>query len=354
MVRLRQKRLAEERNVEEKNELETQQKIERLKEELARQQDIADEARKNIRKAIQDLAKEEISVVVPSEVAINASRKMGPMDDIFFNKMGEDPDAIGEVISTVLGVTVIVRDVIPQYTITGIGGRGVRLDAFAMVIPEYTVTVELGEDCYLGAKGALVNIEVQKNDNDDHEFRVYYNGASIIVNNTPKGTKKFRDIPRAVVIFISDFDVFEEGRMFYEVGKFTKGTMTPRRSPVTEIYINTAHEDRSDERMEKIADLMKVFKDPDLYDYDRFPKFSNRKHELKETEKGVMELSKEVQQVIDREKAESRAEERRDMAGLMNFLLKNGRGDDALKASEDESFLNKLLAEFRGGMMVAK
>ena len=67
-----------------------------------------------------------------------------------------------------------------------------------------------------------------------------------------------------------------------------------------------------------------------------------------------MELSKEVQQVIDREKAESRAEERRDMAGLMNFLLKNGRGDDALKASEDESFLNKLLAEFRGGMMVAK
>ena len=88
-------------------------------------------------------------------------------------------------------------------------------------------TVELGEDCYLGAKGALVNIEVQKNDNDDHEFRVYYNGASIIVNNTPRGTKKFRDIPRAVVIFISDFDVFGEGRMFYEVGKFTKGSMTP-------------------------------------------------------------------------------------------------------------------------------
>ena len=53
-------------------------------------------------------------------------------------------------------------------------------------------------------------------------------------------------------------------------------------------------------------------------------------------------------------RAEGRAEERRDMAGLMNYLLKNGRGDDALKASEDESFLNKLLAEFRGGMMVAK
>ena len=51
---------------------------------------------------------------------------------------------------------------------------------------------------------------------------------------------------------------------------------------------------------------------------------------------------------------ESRAEGQKDVAGLMNFLLKNGRGDDAMKASEDESFLNKLLVEFHGGMMVAK
>ena len=75
-----------------------------------------------------------------------------------------------------------MREVIPQYTIAGIGNRGVRLDAFARVIPEYMVTVELEENCYLGLKGALVNIEVQKNDDDDHEYRVYYNGASIIVN----------------------------------------------------------------------------------------------------------------------------------------------------------------------------
>ena len=216
------------------------------------------------------------------------------------------------------------------------------------------MTVELGEDCYLGSKGALINIEVQKNDNDDHEFRVFYNGASIIINNTPKGTKKFRDIPRAVVIFISDFDVFDEGEMYYEVRKYTVKSKTPRRSPVTEIYINTVHEDRSNGRMERIADLMKVFKDPNLYDYDKFPKFSNRKHELRETEKGVMELSKELQQVIDNEKAEAQRETQRDMAGLMKYLLTNGRNEDALKATTDESFLNKLLAEFRGGMMVAK
>ena len=106
--------------------------------------------------------------------------------------------------------------------------------------------------------------------------------------------------------------------------------------------------------MGKIADLMKVFKEPEWFDFDRFPKFSQRKKELKETEKGVMEMSGELQQLIDREKAEAERKERKDMVGLMNYLWSNGRGDDAKKASEDEIFLAKLLADFRDGVMVAK
>ena len=49
-----------------------------------------------------------------------------------------------------------------------------------------------------------------------------------------------------------------------------------------------------------------------------------------------------------------RREAEKDMAGLMSFLASNGRSDDIVKAGQDENFLNKLLAEFRGGMMVAK
>ena len=347
-----------------------QQKIDNLKTELARQQDIVDVAQKNIRRMIRELAEAEISVVVASDVVMDASRKMGPMDDIFFNKLGEDAEAIGEVISAVLGIKVKVRYTIPQYTITGIGNRGVRLDAFAAAVREVVVAAELEEDCYLGEKGAFINIEVQKSNNDDHEFRVYYNGASIIVNNTPRGTERFRDIPRAVVIYISDFDIFGEGEMYYEVSKFTVKSKSPRRSPVKEIYINTACEDRSDERMGKIADLMRVFKDPDLYDYDRFPKFSQKKWDLKHTEKGVMSMSKELQQVIDREvqkgidrkvqqvidskKAEIRAEGEMDAAMLMNFLWSNGRGEEAKRASEDKNLFNKLLADFRRGVMAAE
>ena len=60
------------------------------------------------------------------------------------------------------------------------------------------------------------------------------------------------------------------------------------------------------------------------------------------------------EKVMEKERQEGQKEMKKDMAGLMNYLLSNGRSDDALKASTDENFLNKLLADFRGGLMVAK
>ncbi|MBR1627812.1 MAG: PD-(D/E)XK nuclease family transposase, partial [Lachnospiraceae bacterium] len=284
--------------------------IEELRDEYIHQLDVVEKERKKLLAMMKKLSKAELDVVVPSDRAIEASRKMGPMDDVFFNKLGESDGAIEEVISTVLGMPIIVREVVPQYTIAEMGSRGVRLDSFATIVPQAHVVVELEEECFLGPKGSFVNIEVQMQNNDDFEYRVYYNGASIIVNNTPKGTKKFADIPRAVVIFISAFDVFEEGEMYYEVQKSIKKSGTPRRSPVTEIYINTQYEDASDERMKKITDLMKLFKDPDAYDFDSFPKFSQRKKDLRTTEKGVLEVASEFQQIIDDEKEASREEGR--------------------------------------------
>ena len=151
------------------------------------------------------------------------------------------------------------------------------------------------------------------------------------------------------MIYISAFDVFGEGEMYYEIGKFSKKSMTPRRSPVTEIYINTAYEDRSDLRMSRIADLMKAFKDPERYDFDEFPEFSRRKKELKETEEGVLEVSSEYQKVIDNESEKAS----KDTLKLTVYLMKNGRDDDIEKAEKDPFYLKELLAEFRNGVLGA-
>ena len=46
-------------------------------------------------------------------------------------------------------------------------------------------------------------------------------------------------------------------------------------------------------------------------------------------------------------------EGRVDATRLMNYLWRNGRGDDAIKAESDIGFLNKLIEEFQNGMMAA-
>ena len=60
------------------------------------------------------------------------------------------------------------------------------------------------------------------------------------------------------------------------------------------------------------------------------------------------------EKVMEKERQEGERKGQKEVAGLMSFLASNGRSDDIVKAGQDETFLNKLLAEFRGGMMVAK
>ena len=206
----------------------------------------------------------------------------------------------------------------------------------------------LTEGCELGSKGALVDIEVQRNDRNDTEYRVYFNGASIILNNTPPGICDYAQIARAVVIWISERDPFGEGRMFYQNEKKDRASGNPRKSPVTEIFLNTQNiTANGDGNLDRIARLLRIFKEPDEYDFIEFPKFSQRKQQLKTTTEGVLEVSKEYQQIIDNEKEE----ERKTTAALMAFLATNNRTDDIIKASTDSGFLAKLLDSFKAGLL---
>ena len=48
---------------------------------------------------------------------------------------------------------------------------------------------------------------------------------------------------------------------------------------------------------------------------------------------------------------EGRREGGKEISDLFNYLLKNNRGDDAIRASEDEGFREQLLEEFRSGKL---
>ena len=67
-----------------------------------------------------------------------------------------------------------------------------------------------------------------------------------------------------------------------------------------------------------------------------------------EMEKG--DEPKNMCEVLDRVENKGK----KDTAALMAFLVQNGRSDDVVKASSDENFLNKLLADFKCGLLAAK
>ena len=53
-------------------------------------------------------------------------------------------------------------------------------------------------------------------------------------------------------------------------------------------------------------------------------------------------------------KEEGREEGQKESADLINYLWSNGRGEEALKASKDDKYFNKLLTEYRNEMMAGK
>ena len=48
---------------------------------------------------------------------------------------------------------------------------------------------------------------------------------------------------------------------------------------------------------------------------------------------------------------EGRKEGRKEAGELLNFLWSNGRGEDAIRASNDENYLDQLLEEFQSGKL---
>ena len=250
--------------------------------------------------------KQSAQEIQPSPEAVEQAKQLNPIDDIFFNKMGESTEVCEEIISTILQYPVKVLRVIPQNTIASLQGRSVRLDALADAIPVFEVKAELLEDCHLGERGAKVNIEVQKNNDDDHQKRVLFNAAAVMLNETPKGTKKFRDVPDVIEIFISAFDVFGKEKMWYKIDRVISGTNDVVYNGMREYYVNAKVKDRSTKELADIADLMEIFVESDRYDYEKFPKTSERKHQFKNTEEGVKKMSDGIQALIDKKEQETK------------------------------------------------
>ena len=219
---------------------------------------------------------------------------LNPMDDALFQKMAENKKFCQEILQVILDdKELVVLNANPQFMVKNLQGRSCMLDA----------------ECQLG-DGKIVNIEVQKSDDDDHQRRVRFNGALLTANLTDPGSK-FKQVPDVIIVFISKFDVFKSNKSLYHVDRVIRETGEIIDNGFTEIYVNAEIDDKSD-----VSELMNVFVKDKAYNDLKFPVTSACKRKYKTTEEGVREMC----EIIERNRAEARAEER---ASLIISMLKN-------------------------------
>ena len=237
-----------------------------------------------------------------SPETIQAVKEYNLIDDVMFTKAAEDKKFCEEILRTILDdKELIVVKSTPQSKLQNLRGRSVVFDAM----------------CKLKG-GAMVDIEVQKTNNDDHLKRVRYNSAVLTANITSPGTK-FRRVPNVIIIFISKFDIFKDGYALYHVDKIVRESSRKIEDGLDEIYVNSAVKDGS-----KVSELMELFVDLKAYNKDEFPVVSETKKIYKETEEGVQTMCEITEKLYKKGKKLGFAEgEARGKSKGILFTLKN-------------------------------
>lgn len=195
----------------------------------------------------------------------------------------------------------------------------------------YTI---LDAKCQL-SNGKVVNIEVQKANDDNHQKRVRYNGAILTTNITDTGLK-FENVPDVCIVFISKFDVFNSGYSLYNIDRIVRQTGEVVNNGFEEIYVSACVKDGSD-----VSELMDIFTNDESYNVYKYPVTSNIKKRYKQTKEGQSVMC----EIMERIEQDGRKEERERINKLNVILIKQGRTDDLLKSATDPDYQLQLLDE---------
>lgn len=195
----------------------------------------------------------------------------------------------------------------------------------------YTI---LDAKCQL-SNGKVVNIEVQKANDDNHQKRVRYNGAILTTNITDTGLK-FENVPDVCIVFISKFDVFNSGYSLYNIDRIVRQTGEVVNNGFEEIYVSACVKDGSD-----VSELMDIFTNDESYNVNKYPVTSNIKKRYKQTEEGQSVMCEIMEKINEDTKKEVTAR----INKLIILLMAEGRNDDLIRAASDPAYQEKLLDE---------
>ena len=254
------------------------------------------------------------------------------IDDIMFRKLCENIAFVEEILRVILeDDKITVVEVIPQNSLQNLRGRSVVLDAY----------------CKLG-NGSYCNVEVQRSDSDDHFRRVRYHAACITANVVNPG-EQFEQVDDLVVVYISEFDPFDEGRTVYHVRNMVEETGRAVLDGLREIYVNTKYNDGSE-----IAELMQCLLEP-VVTNPKFPALAKELQAEKGNVRGDESMCKLVEEYAqkrakeygEQQKAEGRKEGKKEgfLEALVSLVNEKSLDpvDAARKANMSESEFMKLV-----------
>ncbi len=248
-----------------------------------------------------------------------------PMDDTFFRLLADDLDFCEEVIQVILDMPDLkIVKTEPQKVLHNFNGRSVTVDVLCKNV-----------------NGELFNIEIQKDDNDDHVRRVRYNAANMDTAMSRKGTE-FWELKDIYVIYISRFDVFFLDKTMYHIDKVIRETGDVIEDGIHMVFVNAKINDGT-----KVAELMEIFKSSSVPKNEKFPKVCRAVRNYK-VGKGRDTMCTLVENYA-KEYAEEVAKEatKKNTLEIAKALISAGASDEMIKKATgyDQAELDKLRSE---------
>ena len=202
-----------------------------------------------------------------------------PMDDTFMVQMfSDDPAFAQEIIRIILGIpTLTVTEITVQHRIDlqSACARSVCLDVYAR-----------------DADGKAYDIEIQRDDRGAEPKRARYISAAMDAGLLKPG-HGFSELPEAYVIFITEDDVFGDGRSVYSFDRFDSGNGRKLNDGSHIVYANGQYRGE-----DLIGLLMHDFMCADPSEM-RLPFMAAKTAHLKKTPEGVTRMCRIMEEFAE-------------------------------------------------------
>lgn len=170
------------------------------------------------------------------------------------------------------------------------GARSICLDAYAT-----------------DAQGKKYDIEIQRADKGASLHRARYHASVMDVENLNKG-QEFSELPDVYVIFVTESDVFKEGRAVYTMGLTDLETGAMREDGRHILYVNGGY--RGNDQIGRLMHDINCTSAADM----TIPLMAERTRYLKENPKGVAEMCAVIEEMRKESFAEGEMRARRETA----------------------------------------